>query len=87
MQQLRMSSSTDKEFRGVPIVQSGSKYKTDDGISAIKNGVKTRRDVEPIARGQKPRWLRAKMPSGSGFSSVQKIVNDHRLSTVCEESM
>ncbi|MDX2413057.1 MAG: lipoyl synthase [Woeseiaceae bacterium] len=82
-----MSSSTDKEFRGVPIVQSGSKYKTDDGIPAIKNGVKTRRDAEPIARGQKPRWLRAKMPSGSGFSSVQKIVKDHRLSTVCEESM
>jgi lipoic acid synthetase len=27
------------------------------------------------------------MPSGSGFSSVQKIVKDHRLSTVCEESM
>jgi len=82
-----MSSSTDKEFRGVPIVQSGSKYKTDDGIAAIKNGVKTRRDAEPIARGQKPAWLRAKMPSGSGFSSVRKIVKDHRLSTVCEESM
>jgi len=87
MQHPRMSSSTDKEFRGVPIVQSGSKYKTDDGISAIKNGVKTCRDAEPIARGQKPGWLRAKMPSGSGFSSVQKIVKDHRLSTVCEESM
>ena len=87
MQCLRMSSSTDKEFRGVPIVQSGSKYKTDDGIAAIKNGVKTRRDAEPIARGQKPTWLRAKMPSGSGFSSVRKIVKDHRLSTVCEESM
>jgi lipoic acid synthetase len=82
-----MSSSTDKEFRGVPIVQSGRKYKTDDGIAAIKNGVKTRRDAEPIARGQKPAWLRAKMPSGSGFSSVRKIVKDHRLSTVCEESM
>lgn len=87
MQCLRMSSSTDKEFRGVPIVQSGRKYKTDDGIAAIKNGVKTRRDAEPIARGQKPAWLRAKMPSGSGFSSVRKIVKDHRLSTVCEESM
>ena len=84
---LRMSSSTDKDFRGIPITQSGRKYKTDDGISAIKNGVKTRRDAEPLARGQKPKWLRAKMPSGSGFSSVQKIVKDHRLSTVCEESM
>jgi len=87
MQHPSMSSSTDKQFRGVPIARSGSKYKTDDGISAIKNGVKTRRDAEPIARGQKPGWLRAKMPSGSGFSSVKKIVKDHRLSTVCEESM
>jgi len=82
-----MSSNTDKEFRGIPITQSGHKYKTDDGISAVKNGIKTRRDAEPLARKKKPKWLRAKMPSGSGFSSVQKIVKDHRLSTVCEESM
>ena len=27
------------------------------------------------------------MPSGAGFSSTRKIVKEHRLSTVCEESM
>ncbi len=80
-------SKSDKRFRGIPIVQSGTKYKTDVGISAIKNGVKTRRDAEPLARGQKPRWLRAKMPTGRGYSSVHHIVKEHRLSTVCEESM
>lgn len=77
----------DKHFQGIPIVQSGQKYKTDAGFAAIKNGVKERRDGEPLIRGDKPRWLRAKMPSGSGYSGTRKIVHEHRLRTVCEESM
>jgi lipoic acid synthetase len=80
-------SSNDQQFRGIPIVQSGEKYKTDKGFSAIKNGVKDRRNVEPLVTGQKPNWLRAKMPSGSGYSNVRQIVRERRLSTVCEESM
>ena len=80
-------SQSDKKFRGIPIVESGTKYRTDVGIPAIKNGVKTRRDAEPVVKGQKPKWLRAKMPVGRGFSSVNGIVKEHRLSTVCEESM
>jgi lipoic acid synthetase len=89
-------SNDDKSFRGIPIVQSetivepvtsGQKYQTDVGISAVKNGIKQRRDSEPMLRGDKPAWLRAKMPSGSGYSGTRKIVHEHRLSTVCEESM
>jgi lipoic acid synthetase len=80
-------SDSDNRFRGIPVVRSGAKYQTDAGIAAIKNGIKTRRDGEPITRGDKPKWLRAKMPSGRGYSSVRQIVNDHRLSTVCQESM
>jgi len=89
-------SNDDKSFRGIPIVQSetvvepvksGQKYQTDVGFSAVKNGVKQRRDSEPMVRGDKPSWLRAKMPSGSGYSGTRKIVHEHRLSTVCEESM
>ena len=80
-------TSTGKNFRGIPIVKSGRKYKTDAGFSAIKNGVKFRRDAEAVVTGQKPRWLRARMPSGAGFSGVSNIVHKHRLSTVCEESM
>ncbi len=80
-------SKPEQEFRGIPIVQSGAKYRTDEGFSAIKNGVKQRRDAEPAPRGNKPAWLRAKMPSGKGFSGVKNIVHEHRLSTVCEESM
>jgi len=82
-----MSNSNDRQLRGIPIVQSGSKYKTEEGFSAIKNGVKTRRDTTPLVTGQKPKWLRAKMPAGKGYSTVHKIVKEHRLSTVCEESM
>ena len=80
-------SSSSKQFRGIPIVQSGTKYRTEHGFSAIKNGVKAGRASEPVARGQKPGWLRAKMPAGRGFANTRRIVHEHRLSTVCEESM
>jgi len=78
---------SESKFRGIPIVKSGRKYETDTGIKAIKNGVKQRRDTHPLVPGQKPRWLRAKMPAGSGFAHTRRIVTEHRLSTVCEESM
>ncbi len=80
-------SSSERQFRGIPIVQTGTKYQTDEGFSAIKNGVKQRRDATPVPRGDKPKWLRAKMPSGKGFSKTKTIVHEHRLATVCEESM
>jgi len=74
-------------LRGIPIVQTGSKYQTEQGFPAIKNGVKTRHDAPEIQYGDKPSWLRAKMPSGAGYSGVRQTVRQHRLSTVCEESM
>ncbi len=80
-------SNSEQKFRGVPIVKSGSKYQTDEGFAAIKDGVKQCREAEPAVHGQKPRWLRAKMPSGSGYSKTRDIVHEQRLSTVCEESM
>ncbi|MBT8092892.1 MAG: lipoyl synthase [Gammaproteobacteria bacterium] len=80
-------TAKDKQFRGIPIVKSGQKYRTDVGFNAIKNGVKQRADNAPLVRGGKPGWLRAKMPSGSGYSSTRNIVHEHKLSTVCEESM
>ncbi|MEQ8208107.1 MAG: lipoyl synthase [Woeseia sp.] len=81
-----MSNET-KDFRGIPIVQSGSKYRTDVGFTAIKNGMKSRADAPARLTGGKPSWLKAPMPSGTGFASTRKTVRDHRLSTVCEESM
>ena len=80
-------SDKETKIKGIPVVESGRKYRTDAGFSAIKNGIKHSSDAEPLVHGQKPRWLRAKMPTGKGFSAVRKIVREHRLSTVCEESM
>ncbi len=82
-----MSDTDNQRFKGIPIIQTGSKYQTNEGFTAIKNGQKPRTDLPPVERGGKPSWLRAKMPSGPGFSSVRQTVREHRLSTVCEESM
>lgn len=78
---------TSSKFRGIPIVPSGSKYRTEAGFTAIKNGMKARPESTPAPNGNKPKWLRAKMPSGKGFGDVKRTVREHRLSTVCEESM
>jgi lipoyl synthase len=80
-------SKTRSTFRGIPVVRSGHKYQTEVGFTAIRNGVKARRDTAEFQHGNKPRWLRAKMPSGAKFSGVRQTVKEHRLSTVCEESM
>jgi lipoic acid synthetase len=79
-------SKADEKLRGIPVVQSGSKYQTDAGFSAIKDGQKQGRESTPLVRGDKPRWLRAPMPSGKGYSGTRQIVHENRLSTVCEES-
>ncbi|HNP36379.1 MAG TPA: lipoyl synthase [Woeseiaceae bacterium] len=80
-------SESEQKFRGIPIVKSGVKYQTDAGFAAIKNGIKQSGNVAPVPRGNKPSWLRARMPAGAGYAGTRRIVHEHRLSTVCEESM
>ena len=82
----------DTNFKGIPIVQpvrvpSGAKFRTEHGVAAIKNGVKQNPRAEAAPLGRKPPWLRARMPTGEGFSHVKQNVREHRLATVCEESM
>jgi len=74
------------KFKDIPIVKSGGKYTNEAGIRAIKNGIK-QSAAAAIPNARKPRWLRAKMPGGAGFQQVRGIVREHRLATVCEESM
>ena len=81
-----LMSKVDQKLRSIPVVKSGSKYRTDAGFTAIKDGQKDGREATPAVRGDKPRWLRAPMPSGKGYSGTRSIVHEHRLSTVCEES-
>lgn len=74
------------EFKGIPIVRSGNKYRTPQGFSAIKDGIKATARSSTLEFGRKPRWLRAPMPAGRGFDAVRSTVKEHRLATVCEEA-
>jgi lipoic acid synthetase len=73
-------------FRDIPIITAGSKYRTKQGFSAIKHGVKTR-DDRPVTHERKPNWLRIRLPSGEKYNEVRQTVRTHELATVCEESM
>ena len=69
-------------------VPTGTKYATEAGFSAVKNGIKSHSAATPrSAMPRKPAWLKAKLPAGTGFNEVRNIVNTHSLATVCSESM
>ena len=77
------------EFKGIPVVvtaRSGEKYRTPQGFSAIKDGIKASTQSDTLVVGRKPQWLRAPMPAGSKFDGVRALVKEHRLATVCEEA-
>ena len=75
------------EFRGIPVVESGRKYRTAAGFMAIRNGVKAGARDAGIGVLRKPPWLKARIPSGERYARVRRTVREHRLATVCEESM
>ena len=75
------------DFHGIPIVGTGSKYRTSHGFTAIKNGVKERTDRRPAPTGRKPPWLKARIPAGEKYLNVKNTVRENGLATVCEESM
>lgn len=66
------------------IVESGQKYKTSHGVTAIKDGVKaTSQAHERLA---KPKWLRIVNQTTPAYTQVKEQVQKHRLATVCEEA-
>jgi lipoic acid synthetase len=75
------------KFKGIPIVESGEKYQTDAGVSAIRNGVSKNRGWGHVANQRKPEWLRARLPTGPGHGAIRRNVRANRLATVCEESI
>lgn len=75
------------EFRGIPVVRSGSKYRTEQGFSAIKDGVKNRHLRQQQESLEKPPWLKARIPAGENYSKLRDTVTEHKLATVCQESM
>jgi len=90
------------DLNNPPKVQkAGSKYVTDKGFAAIKDGIRPSRSAateaadaalsaDPKKRAdhtnRKPSWLRVSVPSGAGFNKVKRAVRDNALATVCEES-
>jgi lipoyl synthase len=79
-------------LKGIPVVRepapprSGDKYLTPQGFSAVRDGIKARAVPAPGPRARKPPWLKARAPTGEGFSRVRALVKEHRLATVCEEA-
>jgi len=66
------------------IVESGRKYTTENGVVAIKDGVKsTGTDSERLP---KPKWLRIVNQTTPAYNQVKEQVVKHRLATVCEEA-
>ena len=75
------------EFRGIPVVESGRKYRTAAGFTAVKNGVKPGGRSADAKVLPKPPWLKVRIPSGRKYARVKRTVRENRLATVCEESM
>jgi len=40
--------------------------------------------VNRSVANKKPRWLRVKLPSGNKFRNLRKLVDNHKLHTICE---
>ncbi|PTY38941.1 lipoyl synthase [Saccharospirillum sp. MSK14-1] len=72
----------------IPVVQveSGRKFVNHNGVTAIKNGIKTHKEARRNTE-RKPEWLRVRLSTGPEYEAVKGIVKEHRLSTVCEEAM
>jgi lipoic acid synthetase len=81
-------------IKDIPVVteggapRSGEKYRTAQGFTAIRDGIKAAPEAgEPaVRRTGKPRWLKAPLGSGAGYEAVRRTVREHRLATVCEEA-
>ncbi|WP_028387552.1 lipoyl synthase [Legionella fairfieldensis] len=65
------------------VVESGQKYKTSQGVTAIKDGIKS---CESSERLPKPKWLRIVNHTTPAYHQVKEQVVKHRLATVCEEA-
>ncbi len=78
------------EFKNIPVIpapaRSGEKYRTAQGYTAIKDGVRARGEPERRGLTGKPRWLKAPLAAGAGYDAVRQTVREHRLATVCEEA-
>ncbi len=62
-------------------IDPGQHQKGRDKVSRIPVKV-----ISQQQRLPKPRWIRAKAPSGAAFNRVKKLLREQQLHTVCEEA-
>ena len=67
-------------------MNSGEKFVTPQGFTAIRDGIKRSAATTAIKPGAKPKWLRAPLATGARYEALRQTVREHRLSTVCEEA-
>ncbi|MFC4891563.1 lipoyl synthase [Pseudofrancisella aestuarii] len=74
-----------KEISNIKIkIESGSKYTTEQGFSAVKDGIKNKKENSIHIR--KPEWLKVEKQNSKEYLKVKSITKKHKLSTVCEEA-
>lgn len=69
------------------VVESGQKFVTEHGVTAIKNGIKRKKTEEDQSLLRKPSWLKVKAPGSKKYQELKTLVRQKKLSTVCEEAM
>ncbi len=74
-------------FDDRPIPHAGERFRTAEGIPAVKHGLRPNRNTQAPNAGARPFWLRIRAPGGERYQVVRDIVRDHGLHTVCEESL
>jgi lipoic acid synthetase len=74
-----------KKLGEIPIrIESGKKYTTKNGCSAIKDGIKSEVNSNEVLK--KPEWLRISSKTTPNYLKVKQQVKEKKLATVCEEA-
>lgn len=76
------------------VVESGQKYKTNQGFVAVKDGVKSKNvnnentlvQNNQVNYLEKPKWLRIVNHTSPEYQKIKHEVRKNRLATVCEEA-
>ncbi len=55
-------------------------------VFSLSGLVLNNQGVEHLTPRRKPPWLRARVPGGPGYQRLRRIMDEHRLHTVCEEA-
>lgn len=71
----------------IPIkLVSGQKYKNEEGVSAVRDGIKSSSNSDVSHILPKPPWLKMRITDSPETKALKKLVANKKLSTVCEEA-